>query len=177
QINESFESELVTVENVEFTNSGGFVGGGSAGNFTISDGVNNMTLRIGSSSHPLVGTQIPSGKLTITGFIGQYQSNYQLSPRDANDMVLNENPVLGIDKTNLSFTIYPNPTKNIVHFAGLSRSLLTYNISITNQLGKKVDNGFIIQSDYIELNSLKSGIYILHIIGKTENSTIKIIKH
>ncbi|MCF6352716.1 MAG: endonuclease, partial [Cyclobacteriaceae bacterium] len=42
QINESFESELVTVENVEFTNSGGFVGGGSAGNFTISDGVNNM---------------------------------------------------------------------------------------------------------------------------------------
>ncbi len=176
QVNENYESELITIENVEFIESGVFAGGGSAGNFTISDGVNSMVLRIGSSSHPLVGTEIPSGKLTFTGIIGQYQSNYQLMPRDANDMVLDENPVLGLGKTNLSFNIYPNPTKNVVHFAGLSRSLLTYNISITNQLGKKVENGFIVQSDYIELNGLKSGIYILHIIGENGNSTIKIIK-
>lgn len=85
-VDESLESQLVKVENVHFEDAGNFAGGGSAGNFTITDGENELVFRIGSSEHPLVGTAIPEGIYNITGIVGQFADDYQLSPRSSNDL-------------------------------------------------------------------------------------------
>ncbi|MCV9386913.1 endonuclease [Reichenbachiella ulvae] len=89
EVGEKYESQLVTIENVSFADVGStFAGGGTSGNFTISDGTGEMVFRIGSDSHPLVGTEVPSGYFEVTGFIGQFFEDYQLSVRDADDLVL-----------------------------------------------------------------------------------------
>ncbi len=175
-VGEDYESELITIENVEFLETGLFEGGGSAGNFTISDGINQIMLRIGSSSHPLVGTQIPSGKLTIIGILGQYRSDYQLLPRDPEDFIIPESPVLGINNKEALYSAYPNPTTGIIYLKDLNYSLLDVKITITDQSGKRIRQGFSVRENYIDLNNLKSGIYILHIKSNPGSSSLKIIK-
>lgn len=85
-VGEEHESELITIENVQFEESGEFAGGGSSGNFTITDGFNDLVFRIGSSGHPLVGSEIPEGIYNVTGFVGQFEDDYQISPRTADDL-------------------------------------------------------------------------------------------
>jgi len=89
EVGEQYESELVVIRDAAFKDAGGtFAGGGSAGNFEIKDATGTMVFRIGSSEHPLVGTRIPNGLFDITGFVGEFAGDYQISVRDLEDMVL-----------------------------------------------------------------------------------------
>lgn len=85
-VGENLEAQLIKIESVRFVETGNFAGGGSAGNFTITDGTDDLVFRIGSSSHPLAGTEIPTGLYNITGFVGQFGDDYQLSPRTVDDL-------------------------------------------------------------------------------------------
>lgn len=90
-VGENLESQLVTIKNIEFDDAGGvFVGGGAEGNFSISDGTGSTIFRVGSSSHPLAGTDIGDGKFTITGFISQFGTDYQVSVRDLDDIITSD---------------------------------------------------------------------------------------
>ncbi|MCR9251864.1 MAG: endonuclease [bacterium] len=88
QIGEEYESQLVRLENLTFVETGTFQGGGADGNFTVTDGANNLVFRLGSSSHPLVGEEIPTGEFDLVGFVGQFGDDYQVSPRTAADLVV-----------------------------------------------------------------------------------------
>ncbi len=89
EIGEIYESELVVIRDVQFSEPGGtFGGGGTAGNFEIFDATGSVVFRIGNSAHPLVGSQVPTGTFDITGIIGQFFDDYQFSVRDANDLAL-----------------------------------------------------------------------------------------
>ncbi|RED97522.1 endonuclease [Marinoscillum furvescens] len=87
EVGEAYESQLVIIEDVEFADAGStFKGGGADGNFTISDATGTLTLRIGNSGHPLVGKTIPAGKWNVVGYVGQFGSDYQISPRSTDDI-------------------------------------------------------------------------------------------
>lgn len=90
---ESIESELVEIQNVTFVETGNFSGNTT---YTISDGSSTLDVRVNNGVN-LVGTPIPSGPITITGLIGQYNSNYQIVPRDLNDIVTYVAPVYEIN--------------------------------------------------------------------------------
>lgn len=80
---EPLESQLVTTVNVTFNESGNFSGNTT---YTVSDGSNNLDVRINPGTN-LVGTPIPSGPISITGLVGQFNADYQIVPRDLNDIV------------------------------------------------------------------------------------------
>jgi|GEM_PF-440729 len=87
EIGEEYESQLAIIHDVTFADAGGvFTGGGTDGNFEITDGTGTLVLRIGNANHPLVGTTIPEGKCNITGYIGQFYEDYQLTPRTKDDI-------------------------------------------------------------------------------------------
>ncbi|MDW7696005.1 endonuclease [Flammeovirgaceae bacterium SG7u.111] len=176
-IGETLESELVIIKNVSFVNTGGtFAGGGSAGNFTVTDGTNNLILRIGSSEHPLVGSEIPEGKYDITGFVGQFYNDYQLSPRTVEDLVEVEDDVTGLfDDYDPLFTVYPNPTTGSVYFADLLPNE-NYTFTIYNLTGKAFGKLQKLTSNKIDLSHLQKGIYFVKLVGKNTNTSIKIIK-
>lgn len=85
QLSDDYEAQLVTIEHAVFDLAGQTFQGKT--NYSYTAGGESGEIRINDNSNPLVGTVIPSGEVTITGPLGQYQSYYQLLPRDANDVL------------------------------------------------------------------------------------------
>jgi len=82
EFQEDYEGMLVRVEQASISASGtfqretyGFLAEGETGQLYINDPYS-----------PLIGTPIPSGLLSISGPLGSYQDNYQLLPRDREDL-------------------------------------------------------------------------------------------
>lgn len=82
-VDETWESELIEIQNVTFVETGNFAGNST---YTITDGANTLDVRI-NNGIDLVGTAIPTGPITITGLTGQFNANYQIVPRDQNDII------------------------------------------------------------------------------------------
>lgn len=83
-VGEIYESQLVRIENVTFVQTGSFATGNAT--VQITDGTNTIDVRINGSTN-IDGTAIPTGAVTITALVGQFNANYQLIPRDLNDIV------------------------------------------------------------------------------------------
>jgi len=85
---ELYEGKLVQFNNVRFIESGYFSGNV---NYQITDGVNNLTIRIDGDTD-LSGIQIPSSNCSIVGVVSQYDSSspystgYQILPRKSDDI-------------------------------------------------------------------------------------------
>lgn len=87
---ENRESEIVKLDCVTFVNPPGTTFAAST-NYTVTDGANNVTVRIVTASPPLniVGATIPTGPCSITGIFSQFGSpttGYQLLPRSTADV-------------------------------------------------------------------------------------------
>lgn len=83
-IDETNEAELVRIENVTFVQTGMFAAGNST--VQVTDGINTLDVRINGSTN-IDGTSIPTGPVTIIALVGQFNANYQLVPRDLNDII------------------------------------------------------------------------------------------
>jgi hypothetical protein len=88
-LDETTESQYVTMENVTFVNT---QTNWSTGNVDVTDGNNTFVLRLESAS-PLVGTPAPNGPFDVTGIGGQfdnsgapYDAGYQLYPCSINPL-------------------------------------------------------------------------------------------
>jgi phosphatidylserine/phosphatidylglycerophosphate/cardiolipin synthase-like enzyme/DNA/RNA endonuclease YhcR with UshA esterase domain len=83
QLGENNESMLVRIPDVSFLTSGAF-----QGNTTYTFNSNGQTGVVYiRSSNPLVGRPIPTGTIELTGVNSQYGTQYQVLPRDSNDLV------------------------------------------------------------------------------------------
>lgn len=65
---EALEGMLVKLENVQFVDTGFFLG---PANYSVTDGLSLSTTRISTSQLDLVGTQIPSGLVDLIGILHQ----------------------------------------------------------------------------------------------------------
>lgn len=88
QMSESFEAEIVRMNDVLFSNAGSTFSGNS--NYTITAGGESAQIRINNNS-PLVGEIIPSGEVDLIGICSQFSytsasSGYQLLLRDTEDI-------------------------------------------------------------------------------------------
>ena len=81
--NELLEAQLIRFENVTFVQTGTLATGSST--VQITNGTNTFDVRINGSTN-IDGTAIPSGPVTITGLLGQYNTNYQIVPRYTSDI-------------------------------------------------------------------------------------------
>jgi phosphatidylserine/phosphatidylglycerophosphate/cardiolipin synthase-like enzyme/DNA/RNA endonuclease YhcR with UshA esterase domain len=84
QATETNESQLLTVHDVQFVESGTITS--AAATFHVTDGVNQLAIRIPDNSL-LAGQSIPVGALNIVGVLGQYLTAYQLTPRSPADFI------------------------------------------------------------------------------------------
>ncbi len=106
-INESLEAQLVRVDNVTFTTTGSFATGNST--VQITDGVTTMDVRINGSTN-IDGTAIPTGPQTIIALVGQFNTNYQLVPRNLNDIFAYVAPAKEINVKMNGTTVFNNGT-------------------------------------------------------------------
>lgn len=82
---ESLEAQLVRIDNVTFVQAGTFGAVGASTTFQITDGTNTLDVRVNASTN-IDGTAIPTGPVSIVALMGQFNANYQLIPRDLNDI-------------------------------------------------------------------------------------------
>ncbi len=85
QLSDTWEAQLVRIENAVFDDAGSTFSAKT--NYKFTAGGQQGEIRINDSNSPLVGKVIPSGNVTITGPLAQYKSTYQILPRDENDLV------------------------------------------------------------------------------------------
>lgn len=83
---ESFESQLVEINEVQFVETGTFADGTSGANYHVTDGSSQMIIRIPKNSE-LTGNAIPIGALNVVGVLAQFGAAYQLTPRSMSDLV------------------------------------------------------------------------------------------
>jgi plastocyanin len=168
------ESSLVRITNVTFTNPAEWTGAGSGFNLTMTDGVNNYTVRIDNDvnaySQPFPG----SGPWTVTGLLGQfdnslpYTEGYQLLPRYGADFSL-------VGKTSdqkKNDRIWsPNPA---IGFLRLTKGDVPELIHVINVSGQIVlqQKG----SDFISLEGILSGWYQLVSISGGNSETYRFCK-
>lgn len=119
---EVHESKLVEILNVTFVQTGNFATGNST--VQITDGTNTFDVRINGTTN-IDGTAIPTGTITIKGLEGQFNTNYQIVPRDLNDII----PYVAPDKE-INVLINGNTVlNNATLFVGPASIL---NVSIEN---------------------------------------------
>ncbi len=75
------------------------------------------------------------------------------------------------DNTTTKFSIFPNPTKDVLNFEGINDS--TIKISIIDVLGKTVLNISQNSSQNLDVSSLSNGIYTITVDGKFLSKFIK----
>jgi hypothetical protein len=108
-IGEDNESELVSVSGISFIETGNF----AAGYYTVTDGTTDVKFRIGLPTHPLVGTEIPSGSFDLVAYVEQSQSGYQLMTNSSADFTNIVQSALGMDKVKFVLNmVYPNPASD-----------------------------------------------------------------
>jgi len=78
-----YESRLVTVNNVTFLEDGFFLGDQ---NVPISDDSGFGLIRIDNSVQELIGGRIPEEPTTFTGVVDKFNGEYQIKPRDSQDL-------------------------------------------------------------------------------------------
>ena len=80
---EGLESMLVSLNDVSFADAGGTFNGSQ--NYTVTDGVNDVTVRVSTGDLDLVGTTIPTGQYNLTGIFSQFDGS---DPRDGGYQLL-----------------------------------------------------------------------------------------
>lgn len=131
-VNESIEGQLITISNVTFTTTGNF----GSGNTTVqvTNGSQQLDVRINGTTN-ITGTAIPTGVVSITGLVGQFGANYQIIPRDLNDIV----PYVAPDKEiNVLVNGTTQLTGNTIYLGAVTSAIITIenlgtgNLTISN---------------------------------------------
>lgn len=94
QMSEPLEAQLVILENCTFSSGGTFA---ANINYPFTGSSQSGVIRITGTTNPLVGQTIPVGGVDITGILSEYNTVYQLLPRDQNDIVSYVAPALEIN--------------------------------------------------------------------------------
>ncbi len=165
---DNYESELITIQNVVFTDGGAMFA--ASQNYEITSGATTSTFRTNFSGADYIGTTIPSTGVDMTVIGGEFRGDPQVTAIELAGLVLGlkDNDIEG-------FAVYPNPV-NAKTFKLTTASFTTKTVQIFNVLGKEVYttkvNGV---NNEIDVATLNSGIYILKVVEEGKMASKKLI--
>lgn len=178
-LDESTESQLVTLENVDFVTPIAIFPTGS-NNIDLTDGTNVYTIRIDSDTD-IPGSNTPQGPFDVTGIGGQYDSSspydsgYQLFPCGAGSFV--PSSTTGLQSSLLAdlVRVFPNPVGDNLHidFVGIEE----LDVEILDTQGRLIQRLKLNDSIDIGTSSWGEGIYFVHLQDSEGNTLVhKLIK-
>ena len=164
---ETYESMLITLNDVTFSDTGVFAG---ATNYNVANGADVTVCRTAFTDEDLIGTTIPTTASSITGLGGEFNGVYQIFPRYASDIAA----PLSVNNFNTnSFSLYPNPTSTgSVSISSTNSEAIS--VQVFDILGKQVKNETI-TNNTLNVSNLKSGVYIVKITQNNASTTKKLV--
>ncbi len=165
-IDEALEGQLVVIDGVKFEDGGSVF---AVGNYTFNADGESSEIYV-RTNHPLVGTEIPLASLELTGIVSQFNSQYQLLPRDLNDVEISDNFFISSspeqsDLTENSFTV-----RWSTNAAG--NSIIRY--GTTPALGEEVLNNDSTTDHELTVSGLDAGeFYYVQVVSDNGSSTVE----
>lgn len=179
-LNESTESELVTLHCVTLVDSTQWTQSGSGFNVELTDGTNTYWMRIDDVCD-WYAYPAPTGLLDVTGVGNQYDpsspydSGYQILPRDLADIV---GCTIGLEEpTDRVIEAYPNPASSTLTIQLPQEGLAT--IQLINALGQVVAHTESNKNQVtMNIEDLNNGLYIVRLtVGDHQRSMRVVIQH
>ncbi len=191
---EKYESMLVTVKNVTFTDTASTfsLNGRSGWSYHITDGVDTVQFRIVKNTPYYIDKPIPKGLVNITGIVSQYDNSapyndgYEIFAVDSASIspVTTVETIARIDYSYNLYQNYPNPfnpNTTIMFSVPFSQKV---ELSVYDLLGRKVRTLFnsIAPAGVTNVNfnasDLASGVYVYTIktIGNTISRKLVLLK-
>ncbi len=167
---DDYESEFITINDVDFVDADGSATFSTGSNYDITDGTNTMEFRVHFTGTDIDGTLIPYSSANITGIAGEFAGNSQIFGIDL------ANIVLGVQTNEIAgYSAYPNPVKgNGLTITTSSADKKT--VAIYNVLGRRVfTQSFTGTRETLNVSNISSGIYILKVTEGNKISTQKLI--
>ncbi|WP_439150934.1 T9SS type A sorting domain-containing protein [Winogradskyella sp.] len=166
---DDYESELVELLNVTFTDGDGVATFSTGTNYDVTDGVNTIVKRTDFFGADYIGEIIPSTQLpSVVAVAGEFNGTTQIYVRNLNDITLSTN---NFEST--TFSLYPNPTNTgFVSITSVSNDDIS--IKVYDILGKQVKNE-ILTNNILNVSNLNTGVYIVKITQNNASTTKKLV--
>ncbi|MEP0265271.1 DUF5689 domain-containing protein [Dokdonia sp.] len=167
---EAYESEYVAVASVTVTNTTGDTNWLMDTNYEITNADGTFILRTNFDEADYVVNPdvIPTTTVNIAGLIGQFNADYQITPRNSGDiditLSVGENTIEGL-------SIYPNPAQDIVTITTASNT--EKEVTVFDITGKLVLSTTTVNT--IDVRNLQTGIYLMTIKENDTLATAKLI--
>ncbi|GLB48506.1 T9SS type A sorting domain-containing protein [Neptunitalea lumnitzerae] len=162
-----YESMLVSISNVTFTDADGSATFASSSNYTINDG-SAITFRTNFSEADYIGEVIPYTANNLQVLVSEYNGSPQVYARSLSDFMLANDTF-----NNVTFKVYPNPVTNgTLHIS--STVATDMNVQIYDLLGKQVVNKTV-TNNTVNVSALQRGVYILQITQGAASTTQKLV--
>ena len=165
-----YHAALVQFTDVEFDDFGATFEGGK--NYRMDDPSGSyMNLHVYATDN-IVNEKVPSGKVSVTGYVGVYNGSSQLILRDKSDIVAgtssaNENGAA------VKFSAYPNPTSGMLT---LDVEENNYSVRVFTVAGVEVMNLKALNGKtQINLEGMAKGIYVVEIATANGTSRAKVV--
>ncbi|NRD19153.1 T9SS type A sorting domain-containing protein [Winogradskyella eckloniae] len=164
---EVYESRLITLNNVTFSDTGSFT---DNTNYDVADGADVTVARVAFGDEDIIGTAIPTTVSSITGLGGEFNGVYQIFPRYASDIAA----PLSVNNFNANtFSLYPNPTNTgSVSISSTNNEVIA--VQVFDILGKEVKNQTL-TNNTLNVSNLISGVYIVKITQNNASTTKKLV--
>jgi len=178
KLDESTESQIVTLKNVTLVDPSKWVSGGTGFNVEVTDGTNKTVVRIDSDTD-IFGKTAPTGRFDISGVGYQFDSSlpytegYQLYPRYLKDI----KPILSAQDEALgkAISLFPNPVHDNLTLR--TRENLDF-IKLSDITGHVVYSAFTVtDSHVINTENLGNGLYFMTVSKNNRQYTTKIVKN
>ncbi|MBU2886053.1 endonuclease [Gilvimarinus agarilyticus] len=175
EIGEDYESELIHLSGVSIAESGDF----GQGEYTLTDGDLQITFKIGTTTHDLVGTAIPAGTFDLTGYVGESSDGYEVYARTAAD-ISNVSAVLGATASiDDQMRIYPNPAADMVTItlpADYAEDY--YQLNLYQMSGQLIYSRFYhSQTIEVDVSEVHAGVYWLQAKSAAQVYMKKLVIH
>ena len=174
-LDESTESQLITIKNLTLVDPAQWSGtGGGGDNIEITDGVNTYLMRLDAQTN-LYGSAAPVGPFNVVGIGGQfdnsapYTEGYQILPRYLEDVTEISSTGNLFDGKNVK--IFPNPASNMLF---LQSEVPLEQVHVYNSTGVLLHHSE--KTNEINVSRLIPGLYMVCVISGNSNYTIPFVK-
>jgi hypothetical protein len=164
---ETYESELVQINNASFTTADGTMVFALNTNYNLNDG-SDIAFRAMFSEANYIGQIVPPGIANRVVLVAEFNGVAQVASRSLADTTLSvkQNEISGLN-------MYPNPVSNgNLHITSDSNSAKS--VEIYDILGKQVLNAKV-SNNTVNVSNLKGGAYIVKINEEGKTATRKLI--
>ena len=169
---ETYESELVQINNVTFTTADGTIAFAPSTNYTMNDGI-DIAFRTLFSEVDYIGQVIPSGAANRVVLVSEFNNGTtsvaQVVARSLADVNLSSS---SFDNIN-GLTMYPNPISgNTLYLTSTANASMS--VQIFDLLGKEVLKATVV-NNAVNVSGLNAGVYMVKVTEEGKTATRKLV--